>query len=428
MFLICTPREVDYFLQQLIVSSSIMDGNHRTTHLHDWARGQKTNWSDLLIESLCIAQCNNTLQKLGLDLDNLRLYYFPHRPEIVTHVQSILKLLYLMCEKLDVEQCSQMITSITRSVQGRLSNIDIFLHRSLEVHLLHWISCGILEVFNKNNLNLQVLMTYFKSIDNLDMYDFLKFNMDRERQMKIVTNPNVRDEVYPSSSQSISSIVSLKGANAEENYAILPDTPGILLIINQYEFEWETDPKLNHLLPEKKLDDRKGTEKDVQALEATFSKFNYRITVKHNLNHENILREIKNVIKIVSRLDCSLFVAILSHGIEGCVYGSNSIPVEVRDIKSIFYDHADNLLGKPKVLIIQACQGGNLQIARSNNAMQLQSDSPALIPNQAVVIPPCSDFLIAWSTVEGYASLRHILKGTWFIQTLCETITSDHES
>jgi hypothetical protein len=40
----------------------------------------------------------------------------------------------------------------------------------------------------------------------------------------------------------------------------------------------------------------------------------------------------------------------------GAVYGSNSIPVCVTDLENLMMDCA-YLLGKPKILIIQACQG-----------------------------------------------------------------------
>jgi hypothetical protein len=44
----------------------------------------------------------------------------------------------------------------------------------------------------------------------------------------------------------------------------------------------------------------------------------------------------------------------------GAVYGSNSIPVCVAALENMMMDCA-NLLGKPKILIVQACQGQTQQ-------------------------------------------------------------------
>lgn len=49
----------------------------------------------------------------------------------------------------------------------------------------------------------------------------------------------------------------------------------------------------------------------------------------------------------------TFFVCILSHGIEGHVYGVNSLPVRVDKI----YDSMQKKVGQPKVLILQSCQG-----------------------------------------------------------------------
>ena len=53
-------------------------------------------------------------------------------------------------------------------------------------------------------------------------------------------------------------------------------------------------------------------------------------------------------------------LAILSHGLKGVVMGRDGEWVKIKLIKTCFDGRfCPNLAGKPKLIIIQACQGGN---------------------------------------------------------------------
>lgn len=394
----------------------------------EWSR-RRGSWSNLLIESLCVAQCNHVLLKLGLNLDKLALFHFPTRPEITTHLHPVMKLLYLMCEKLDTASSTELADRIKSLPE--LSSLDFRAPRMLEIHLLHCISQKILRIFDTKP-QIEMLISRFKETDNLDMYDFLRSNVDRivssglQPQSSSSSSMVVRDKDSASITSPMNSLA-ISNVTDDDTYQVNKNSPGLLLIINQFKFHTEQDPSLAYLLPSKPLDERRGTEKDVEALQKTFQQFKFDIVTKNDLAHDQILIEITRTIEAMSRASSCLFVAILSHGIEGCVYGSNSIPLEVRDIKNHIYRCGDHLLlGRPKCLIVQACQGQNLQISKplANNDLQTDSPNPC---SYSVAIPPCSDILIAWSTVEGFASLRHVLTGTWFVQTLCQTIGEQFE-
>lgn len=107
---------------------------------------------------------------------------------------------------------------------------------------------------------------------------------------------------------------------------------------------------------------------------------------------------------------------ILSHGRRGVVLGSDDEPLNIKHAIGRF--NASNqpaLTGKPKVFLIQACQGTQKQ--RGVLLENLESDD-----GPSLSIPQEADFLIAVATVEDYTAFRHKINGSWFIQSLCQQL------
>lgn len=144
-------------------------------------------------------------------------------------------------------------------------------------------------------------------------------------------------------------------------YRIHSKSAGIVLIVNQQKFHFDADPKFSEYLPKRKLKDRHGTDRDVNALKRTFSAFGYDVRVERNRLHTEIPDDVRKVIKDSVQYD-SLIVCILSHGCNGMVYGANSVPVKIDEIEKLMI--SERLIGKPKVLIVQACQGDDTQKAK----------------------------------------------------------------
>lgn len=65
-----------------------------------------------------------------------------------------------------------------------------------------------------------------------------------------------------------------------------------------------------------KLDERLGTELDQSALINTFSAFGYKVVLRSDVSHLDILSEVDNVVESSHDYD-SLVVCILSHGLKG---------------------------------------------------------------------------------------------------------------
>lgn len=59
--------------------------------------------------------------------------------------------------------------------------------------------------------------------------------------------------------------------------------------------------------------------------------------------------------------DCVVF-CIMTHGGYGVLYGTDCVPLEIQKIVNFFRSsHCPTLAGKPKIFVIQACQGINNQ-------------------------------------------------------------------
>lgn len=144
-------------------------------------------------------------------------------------------------------------------------------------------------------------------------------------------------------------------------YLIRRKTAGIVLIVNQKTFHFDSNPQFKEYLPKRSLENRYGTDRDADAIKSIFSTFGYDVRKKDNLSHTEILNEIRDVANKSVQYD-SVIVCILSHGCKGIVYGANSVPVKIEDIEKLMI--TERLIGKPKVLIVQACQGEETQKAR----------------------------------------------------------------
>ncbi|XP_015233508.1 PREDICTED: caspase-8-like [Cyprinodon variegatus] len=212
-------------------------------------------------------------------------------------------------------------------------------------------------------------------------------------------------------------------------YKINSEPVGCCLIINNEKF-----PSLS--VENGKL--RRGTDKDAESLAKVFSWLGFRVLMCKDQTKDRMDQTLQCfaspgdaiqvqdlVIKEWSENRFTdlqqlphhgdVFVCcILTHGAQGVVLGTDLEPLEIKEIKH-FFGATDQspLTGKPKVFLIQACQGPNMQQRVLLN--DLEEDSSTSIPEAA-------DILVALSTVEDYVSLRDEDEGSWFIQSVCEQL------
>ena len=155
---------------------------------------------------------------------------------------------------------------------------------------------------------------------------------------------------------------------------------------------------------------RKGTEKDCTALVELFLALGFIVEVFQDVSVNDLLRVMKNLSEEPFHRMSALFMAFLTHGLEKRLYMTDGY-IEIRKITAFL--RGSNLAGKPKVLLIQACQG-------SEYMSILQTDGPAPPQRKEITFPVEADFLYAYSTAYGFYSWRNGKLGSWFIQALCE--------
>ncbi|XP_076733167.1 caspase-8-like [Maylandia zebra] len=208
---------------------------------------------------------------------------------------------------------------------------------------------------------------------------------------------------------------------SQDVYQINSRPVGLCVIINNKNF--------------KDGSQRRGTDKDAQSLAEVFSWLGFRVLMCKDLTRDQMDQALTFVASLadMSQLqkfnfkewDGSSFVdprkvlehgdaficSILSYGKKGVVLGTDRDPLPIIEITRKFSGCDQSVLtGKPKVFVIQACQGSNIQ-----RGAQLMETSPSTILEDA-------DVLVAMATVAGRASFRHIVDGSWFVQSLCEQL------
>uniref|UniRef100_A0AAZ3SDZ4 Caspase-8 n=1 Tax=Oncorhynchus tshawytscha TaxID=74940 RepID=A0AAZ3SDZ4_ONCTS len=198
-------------------------------------------------------------------------------------------------------------------------------------------------------------------------------------------------------------------------YAMTGRKRGYCLIINNYNFRNSPKP----------LNNREGTQVDESSLVSVFEWLGFETEIEPDCSREQLLSRVEELrSRDHSQMDC-LVCCVLSHGLEGGVYGVDGLKVRVRELTEPFSGlECSSLRGKPKLFFIQACQG-----IKEQQPVFLQSDCPgadgstitssictdAVVPRDS--IPSDADFLLGMATVPHFASFRDISKGTWFIQS-----------
>lgn len=233
------------------------------------------------------------------------------------------------------------------------------------------------------------------------------------------------------SSDPVVAKISMKSAHDEgtdgvtrDRYAMSSVPRGYCIIINNIKFST--------------LKERSGSNWDADSLEELFGRYlGFHVERYDDLDSHRIVQLMKTVQQQDhSALSC-LVVAILSHGVNGQVYGTDGQLIKVDTLTDHFTGRwCPSLNGKPKIFLLQACRGGSFDYGAIEGTDDGQIDESAVLDEDEfdgggyTLLPDNADFVLAYATTPGFVSWRNSGFGTWFIKafvdTMYEKAATDH--
>lgn len=198
-------------------------------------------------------------------------------------------------------------------------------------------------------------------------------------------------------------------------------------MVNNYNFSHKNRGKaivFSHYtyLPKLKLSDRRGTVKDVDALEKTLADLKFDVTVYHDRLEKEIRQILKNLSKEDHRENDCLAIVVLSHGNSDTIFAyDKEYPVD-NLFENFLGENCPSLHGKPKLFFLQACRGSTYDKGFTYYADSADKDNNQLDPANLIKyhVPSTVDLLIMYSTFQKHVSWRNKSYGSWFIQSLCK--------
>ncbi|CAK6963463.1 caspase a-like [Scomber scombrus] len=223
--------------------------------------------------------------------------------------------------------------------------------------------------------------------------------------------------------------------NDRSTYTVTKDCirSRVALLITNIEF---TEKAMN----------RKGADKDEENMEKLLKALGYEVVKYTNLTGKKIEKAVIDFSKHPKLKETdSVFVVIMSHGELGAVLGVNfkkgdpereqdKFPID--DIyKHLDTAHCQDLLNKPKIIIIQACRGEKDGSVLVSDAAVVSDDAqqpdPSLSAGEENIeddalrrAPKEKDFIRFLSCTPDTVSYRHTDKGSFLIQYIVEALNT----
>ncbi|KAM9352733.1 caspase-2 [Symphorus nematophorus] len=220
-------------------------------------------------------------------------------------------------------------------------------------------------------------------------------------------------------------------SHCQQSYRMSSSPRGFALVISNVTF----DP---HSAPD--LDPRKGGEVDDEVLRKVFTELDYLVTVHRDLTAQGMRTCIENFCRRTDhRTVDSCVVCLLSHGVEGAIYGTDGQLLQLDWVFEAFDNaHCPLLQNKPKMFFIQACRGEEMDCGVEQIDGPARTCSPSCEQRDAgregqgdadsrqrgdmgrprIKLPQRSDMICGFASLKGTAAMRNTKRGSWFIQEL----------
>ncbi|XP_043488759.1 caspase-8-like [Polistes fuscatus] len=377
--------------------------NNGTSAIAEIVKDNQKNWEEKLLESICICNNRKVTKKLGLRFEELEIMYLPKNRLFTKTLNPIAKCLYFLCESLTMEETKMLLRLVKEDkvkYEPILEDMD-----QLELHLLYWMNIEYISILSEKQGNLKNLLKHLKTFDDVESItlDLANYDGHHSHSSSTDTWENV------GSIQNFNKSNLMETENNEKSIRKIKN--GLCVIINQMYFrgsQYET---------------RYGTNADSDKLSKTFKGFGFAVHTLEDLKKNEMLTSIRNLSKLFgSDYDC-IFVCILSHGSKGSIITSDEAEVSIESIENAFC--CPEFTEIIKIVIIQACQGkiaGKVPVNGNSLTTDGLDGLDGLDDPVTADITTRKNFCIFMSTLQGYVSVRDKLRGSWFIQVLCDVL------
>lgn len=224
-------------------------------------------------------------------------------------------------------------------------------------------------------------------------------------------------------------------SHCQQSYRMNSSSRGFALVISNVTFDPCAAPD---------LDPRKGGEVDDEVLRKVFTELDYLVTVHRDLTAQGMRTCIENFCRRPDHQTVdSCVVCLLSHGVEGAIYGTDGQLLQLDWVFESFDNaHCPLLQNKPKMFFIQACRGEEMDCGVEQIDGPVRTCSPSCEQRDAgregqgdansrqrgdmgrprIKLPQRSDMICGFASLKGTAAMRNTKRGSWFIQELNATL------